>query len=188
METKDLFSKIEHLVTQKKRVVIAIDGQAASGKSTLAEKIAKIFFGDIIHMDDYFLQPNQRVSERLLEIGGNIDYKRFDEEVIQKLNEQTITIHPYDCQTDTYKAEIKLDDPKLIIIEGAYALRKEWIKYYDLKILVTIDPVLQKNRIQIRNGNSMLSRFLNEWIPKENEYIKDQELYHKVDFNLFVDK
>lgn len=49
----------EHIWTllQEKggRAVIAIDGMAASGKSTLAARLAEELDGCVIHMDDFFL-------------------------------------------------------------------------------------------------------------------------------------
>ncbi len=36
------------------RAVIAIDGMAASGKSTLAARLAEELDGCVIHMDDFF--------------------------------------------------------------------------------------------------------------------------------------
>ena len=48
----------EHICTllQEKggRAVIAIDGMAASGKSTLAARLAEELDGCVIHMDDFF--------------------------------------------------------------------------------------------------------------------------------------
>lgn len=44
-------------------------------------------------MDDYFLQPFQRVPERLEEIGGNVDYERVKKKfLIHGLNKRTLSI------------------------------------------------------------------------------------------------
>lgn len=37
-------------------IVIAIDGRCASGKTTLANKLAQHFHANVFHMDDYFLR------------------------------------------------------------------------------------------------------------------------------------
>ena len=36
-------------------------------------------------MDDFYLQPHQRTTKRLREPGGNVDYERFETEVLQPL-------------------------------------------------------------------------------------------------------
>lgn len=53
-----------------KQVVIAIDGMCGAGKSTIAQMLHDKLGGNLFHMDDFFLQPYQRTSERLAEIGG----------------------------------------------------------------------------------------------------------------------
>lgn len=57
-------------------------GPCASGKSTLAETLADIYRCPVVHMDDFFLQPHQRTPERLAQPGGNVDYERFDAQVL----------------------------------------------------------------------------------------------------------
>ena len=58
MET--IKKKIDELLTQKDRVVVAIDGKYTSGKTTLASKLAEIYDCNVFHMDDFFLRPEQR--------------------------------------------------------------------------------------------------------------------------------
>ena len=62
--------------------LIAIDGMCGSGKTTLANYLAKELNASLFHMDDFFLQPHQRTPERLADPGGNVDYERFKAEVL----------------------------------------------------------------------------------------------------------
>ena len=80
MET--IRKKIDELLTQKETVIVAIDGKCTSGKTTLASKLAEIYDCNVFHMDDFFLRPEQRTPERFAEVGGNVDYERFQEEVL----------------------------------------------------------------------------------------------------------
>ena len=78
--------------------VIAIDGRAASGKSTLAARLAEILDTDIVHMDDFFLPPSLRTAERLAEPGGNVHYERFAETIISHLkNNESFTYPVFNC-------------------------------------------------------------------------------------------
>ena len=63
----------------KSSVIIAIDGRCAAGKTYLASRIKEAVECNVIHMDYFFLRPEQRTSERLREPGGNVDYERFTE-------------------------------------------------------------------------------------------------------------
>ena len=78
----ELFTKIEKLMQKKSFVSIAIDGGAASGKTTLAKVLSEKYHAPVIHMDDFFLRPEQRTPERFAEPGGNLDRERFLREVV----------------------------------------------------------------------------------------------------------
>ena len=152
--------------------VIAIDGMCASGKTTLGELIHMNYpESNLIHMDDYFLQPHQRTESRLAEVGGNVDYERFYNEIILHLKDKKgFTYHKYDCKTQSLSSEIFVSWKPLIIIEGSYSQHPYFGDPYDLRLFCEISIDEQKKRILKRNGQEMLERFVSEWIPKENAY------------------
>jgi uridine kinase len=170
-----------------KPLVIAIDGMAGSGKSTLAKGLANHFKGAIIHMDDFFLQDHQRTQDRLSEVGGNIDYERFEEQVIHSiLNQKDIDYHAYNCQSKTMTLKTISHHQSLIIIEGAYALRPDFRKHYDLTYLLMIEANEQVKRLKKRNPD-MIQSFMNQWIPMENTYIDHMDLIHQVDRVFYIE-
>ena len=66
--------------------MIALDECVLPEKTTLAGKMKERYSElAVIHMDDFFLQPQMRTPGRLSEPGGNVDYKRFCLEVIDPL-------------------------------------------------------------------------------------------------------
>lgn len=161
------------LDTTKNHIVINIDGKSASGKSRLAEELASLLNGEIVHCDDFFLPPDLRTEERLNEIGGNIHYERLKNEVIDNLKKpKVISYKAFDCQSGTYKETRFLMNKKFVIIEGAYSSHPYFENYSDYKIFLTCDKETQRERILKRNGEAMLERFLNEWIPKEDKYFE----------------
>lgn len=81
----ELFEKIDDLLRKNNTVIVAIDGNSGSGKSTLAESLSDIYDSNIFHMDHFFLRPEQRTTERIREVGGNVDYERFKEEVLDNI-------------------------------------------------------------------------------------------------------
>ena len=72
--------------SEKDTVWVAIDGPSASGKSSLGNFINDNFICNIFHMDDFFLPPEKKTAERLGEVGGNIDWERFEKEIIGNVN------------------------------------------------------------------------------------------------------
>lgn len=154
-------------------ILIGIDGKAASGKTTLAYYLSSLFDCNLFHMDDFFLQPHQRTNTRLQEIGGNVDYERFYEEVLSNvLQKKMVYYRPYSCKEQKIQGEVNLPYQKLNIIEGSYSLHPYFKEPYDLKIFTDCSEELQMARIKNRNGEMALIRFQEEWIPKENQYFK----------------
>lgn len=165
----------------KKYIVISIDGNSASGKSTLAENLANLLNAETVHCDDFFLPQEMRSEERLNEVGGNIHYERLKEEVINKLRKPTVIFYKaYNCQSGDFKNKF-LMNKKVIIIEGAYSSHPYFENYADFKIFLKVDEETQKKRILKRNGEEMLKRFINEWIPKENKYFNEFKIEEKAD-------
>lgn len=153
-------------------LVIAIDGKSGSGKTTLAALLSKKTGALVLHMDDFFLRPEQRTEERLREVGGNVDYERFFVVLEQVKAGKPVFYQPYDCKTGTLKEAVLLKTEKIVIVEGAYSIHPYFGAYADIKIGLDIDADEQKQRILKRNGQIMLARFLDEWIPKENAYLE----------------
>lgn len=160
-------------------IVIAIDGKSGSGKTTLANYLKENFDSNVIHTDDYFLPLNLRTKERRNEIGGNINYEKFKNDVIDHLKND-ITIEAFNCKTLTFKEKIILKHKKITIIEGSYALHPYFGKYYDYSIGIDIDSKKQIERLKKREGIN-LDNFINLWIPLENKYFDYFNIFSKVD-------
>ena len=162
--------QIDDVLTQKDTVIVAIDGKCTSGKTTLASKLAKLYDCNVFHMDDFFLRPEQRTPERFAEVGGNVDYERFLEEVLLPLkSSKTFSYRPFDCSTFTLSDPVIVTPKRLNIIEGTYSHHPYFGNPYDLKILLTSDEETQRRRILDR-PEFLHKRFFEEWIPMENRY------------------
>lgn len=162
--------QIDGLLTQKDLIIVAIDGKCTSGKSTLASKLEQIYDCNVFHMDDFFLRPEQRTRSRFAEVGGNVDYERFQEEVLLPLRSgRSFSYRPFDCKTFTLSAPIIVTPKRLNIVEGTYSHHPYFGNPYDLKILLTVDEEIQRRRILDR-PEFLHKRFFEEWIPMENRY------------------
>jgi len=176
-----LISSIDKLVKEKDKIVIAIDGGCASGKTTLASSLAETYECNVFSMDNFFLQPDQRTETRLNTVGGNVDYERFEEEILAKLSSNEIFSYaPYCCKTQDLLTPIYVNPLKLNIVEGVYSMHPNLIKYYDLKIFLEVPYQTQIERITKRNSK-MLNRFIEEWIPLEETYFTEMKIKEKCD-------
>ena len=173
--------QIDDLLCQRNQVIVAIDGSCTSGKTTLAARFAEIYDCNVFHMDDFFLRPEQRTRSRYAEVGGNVDYERFQEEVLLPLKAgKTFSYRPFDCSTFTLSDPVTVIPKKLNIIEGTYSHHPYFGNPYDLKILLTITPELQRQRILERSA-FLHKRFFEEWIPMENRYLEEFRISDKCD-------
>lgn len=174
---KKLVYKIEELIKEKEKVVIAIEGNCGSGKTTLANYLQELFSANLIQVDDFFLPLELRTKERLNEIGGNVHYERFMQEVIIPiLHNEKVRYRKFDCHKMDYVAYKELEDVPLTIIEGTYSMRKEFQVAYDYKILMNCDYDIQLSRILKRSNEAVLQMFVDKWIPLENYYFENMAL------------
>ena len=165
-------SKIELLLAEKKQILVCIDGNCTAGKTTLADQLAKIFDCNVFHMDDFFLRSEQRTPERYAEIGGNVDYERFLEEVLLPLKSgNAFSFRPFDCATFEFTNPVEVTPKQLNIIEGTYSLHPYFGDVYDLKVFLSITPELQRERI-LQRPAFLHKRFFEEWIPMEQQYFE----------------
>lgn len=165
-----LFENLDRLLKQGP-TVIAIDGGSASGKTTLASILEKIYGCTVFHVDDYFLRPEQRTEQRLSEIGGNFDRERFLDEILIPLKKKKkISYRRFNCAEQKLEEAETVPPKKLTVIEGAYSMHPELEPYYTHSVFLDITPEHQKERILKRNSPRFANRFFNEWIPLEELY------------------
>lgn len=173
----EISSKIEDLLKSQKRVLIAIDGRCGSGKSSLGAALEHKFNGTLLHMDDFFLRPQQRTAERLNIPGGNIDHERFLEEVLSKAAQGTsFQYTPFSCVTQQMCSSIEIFPNKVVITEGTYSCHPCLRAVYDIRIFLNVDSETQMSRIIKRNGKQCAELFRLRWIPLEESYFSACEV------------
>src|SRR3989338_10990931 len=113
--------------------LIGIDGLGASGKTTLAKKIAaKISNVTIVHTDDFYKSLDQRTVGLVPEIiSPDFDWDRMEREVFKKNHEG------------------------IVIVVGVYALQKRFLPYYDFTIWVEAPREARIKRMIEREGEAV---------------------------------
>ena len=184
-QTDELLSPVlEKLdgLPDKGRVIIAVDGGSASGKTTLSKILEDVYVCTVFHMDDFFLQKHQRTPERLAEIGGNVDRERFLTQVLEPLSRgEDIAYRRFDCSSMSLTDKVNIIPERLVIVEGAYSMHPDLEGYYDFSVFLDIAPGLQRERILKRNTAEKAQRFFDEWIPLENAYFEKTDIKQRCD-------
>lgn len=166
-----ILCSVDALMAETDCVRLAIDGPCASGKSTLGRLLAQIYHCPLFSMDDFFLRPEQRTRNRLTEPGGNVDYERFDREVLSPLCKQEPVIYRrWDCHLQEFAPARKIEPAPLVIVEGSYALRPDFRDRYHLRIWAEAPWEIRRQRLLNRDGPEMMKHFQSLWIPMEDRY------------------
>lgn len=169
-------------VHNNKVCVIAMDGRAASGKSTMAGQLKMILGASVIRMDDFFLPLELRTEERLQTPGGNVHYERFAKEVLPYLSlPQPFSYRKFDCGNMDYDGECIIEPTRYRIVEGSYSCHPQFGDYADLTVFSDASPEEQLRRILRRNGEEMAETFRKKWIPLEENYFEFYHISQKAD-------
>jgi uridine kinase len=147
--------------------IVAIDGPAGSGKTTLASRIASTWADEnvvTIHMDDLYDGWENALSERLTRtlvqsialpasMGKSFSYRKYD--WIQKRFEKTI-----ECEV-----------PDLLILEGVGSGQKGVRQYLDQLIWTETDSETGLQRVLRRDGD-YLETEMRVWQMRESEHFQ----------------
>lgn len=182
-----LLEKLGQLNQSTCGALVAIDGRCGSGKTTLARELAQACGGTVVHMDDFYLPFNQRQSDWMEQIGGNMDFERLRSQVLQPLrNGCQSRYRPFLCKTGCYGEEILLQPGGLTILEGTYSHHPALEVKFDWKIFLTCSVEEQKQRLIEREGERFV-RFQEIWIPLEERYFAAYQIREHADLVLNVE-
>lgn len=172
--------RVEQALREQAAATLVLDGDCASGKTTLMNLLAPLYDCNVFHMDDFFLPFAMRSQERMAEPGGNVHYERFRVQVLAGLlTREPFAYDAFDCHRDVSRT-VGVTPRPVTFIEGSYSLHPFFDAAYAelnaVRALMRVDREEQLRRIRLRNGEEMLRRFQMEWIPLEIRYL---EAYHK---------
>ena len=178
----------QHLQGAPAPLLIALDGRCAAGKTTLANRLAEQYGWGVIHLDDFFLQPAQRTSQRLAEPGGNLDRERLISEVLLPLTRHRPGVYRvFDCRTMGFAAVPRpLPAAPVVLLEGSYACHPDLRPLCGLHVFRTVDPGEQLRRLTARNP-ARLQDFRTRWIPMEEQYFRYFHIPETCDLTLVSD-
>ena len=166
-----IFRAVSEIRKQPGRLLITVDGPCASGKTTLALKLAETLDAIVVHTDDYVIPHAQKTAERLAIPGGNCDAARLLGEVIRPWKSgEAVKIRKYDCAEDRMLPEESLPERSILILEGSYSNLSGIREYADLCVFVTAPEEVRLARLRQRESPESMQRFLDRWIPLENAY------------------
>ena len=147
--------------------IIAIDGPAGAGKSTLAHRLAGAFPSSkitIIHMDDLYAGWEDALTPTLTKsLEFNISYPASQG--------KTIEFRKYDWFAKKFGDFQRIELPELLILEGVGSGQRAVRKYLDQLIWIDIDPEVGLSRVIHRDGDYIETE-MRIWQMRESEHFR----------------
>ena len=166
-----------------KPFVLALDGRCGSGKTTLADRLAKQFPASIVlHTDDFYLPPAQRLHGWEKLPCANMDLVRLRDEALRPAYAgRQVQYRAYSCREGAYQPTQALPAQPLVILEGSYSHHPLLKEYETTRVFVTCSKAEQARRLQEREGERYAD-FAARWIPLEEGYFKEHYIEETADF------
>ena len=166
-----------------KPLVLALDGRCGSGKTTLANTLARQFPASItLHTDDFYLPPAQRIRGWEKTPCANMDLDRLRDEVLRPAYEgQPVQYRAYSCREGAYLPARELAAQPLVILEGSYSHHPLLTGCETLRVFLTCAKEEQTRRLQAREGERY-ANFAARWVPLEEGYFAQYHIAEAADF------
>jgi uridine kinase len=174
-----LIAALLDLCRQKERPIIAIDGPAGAGKTTLAREmhlaLSLEMSVNVIHMDDLYDGWNNALSEDLTQILLYL--------VRQHKNKKPAVIRKYNWATSSFSESEEIAPADLLILEGVGSGDKELQGDLAALIWIDIDPEIGVKRVLERDGSQVADE-MKKWVGAQKEYFSQHSTREKADFIL----
>ncbi len=153
------------------RVLVTLDGPCATGKTTLAARLAEVFRAGVLHTDDFVIPHAQKTPERLAIPGGNCDAERLAQEAVAPWKRGgSARFRRYDWTLRALLPAEVLPPCDTLILEGSYCNLPALRAYADVRLFLTAPWPLREARLRRRESPASFRRFLDLWIPLEDAY------------------
>lgn len=175
----ELIAALSDLCKDKDRPIIAIDGPAGAGKTTLAQDLYLAFSTiqsvQVIHMDDLYAGWDSALNE---------DFRN----VLRYLTDKHIAKSPanisrYNWITSSFGEKETLPVSELLILEGVGSGAREIQDQLSALIWMDIEPTVGLNRVINRDG-AQITEHMEKWLTTQAEYFLQHSTREKADFIL----
>ena len=167
------------LCKESPKSVIAIDGPAGAGKTTLAANLARALASDlrvqIIHMDDLYDGWDNALGSQLSETLAHI--------VSSHKSGRAVKYSKYDWAKSAFKEAEEIPEADLLILEGVgsgqIAIRDELAAL----LWIDIDHSLGLERVISRDGDSIKAQ-MQMWLTEQEQHFAREGTQNAADFIL----
>jgi uridine kinase len=200
----DLFRRYENRTDKNRPYVVALDGLSGAGKTTLVKQLEaelqKKCDVQVIHIDDHIVESSKRYHTghdewyEYYSLQWDVDMikQRLLEAIHRGYSE--ISLPFYDKSKDSSTLEkIEITRDSIVLIEGIFLLRKEWVHYYDYAFYldcpreVRYERVLNRD-VYIGDSEARLDKYKRRYWPGEEHYLRSESPTKKADLVVYLEQ
>ncbi len=174
-----LIAALLDLCSEKSHPVIAIDGPAGAGKTTLAHEIflalSPKMSVNVIHMDDLYDGWENALTNDLTQI---LQYLSA-----QHQGQQSANLSRYNWATSSFDLPEVIAPADLLILEGVGSGDKSLQDQFAALIWIDIDPNIGVQRVTERDGPGVTNQ-MQKWLGTQQQYFSQHSTREKADFIL----
>jgi uridine kinase len=175
----ELIAALQDLCKEKSRPVIAIDGPAGAGKTTLAHEIflalSTKMSVQVIHMDDLYDGWDNALGSQLSETLQYI--------VTTHKAGKEVSFSRYDWAISSFKDAQAIPTADLIILEGVGSGQSVIRDELAALLWIDIDHAEGLKRVISRDGESIESQ-MNKWLSQQEQHFAREGTQNAADFIL----
>ena len=175
----ELIAALSDLCSHNVQPIIAIDGPAGAGKTTLAHEIflalSPKMSVSVIHMDDLYNGWDNALGEDLTSV---LQYL-----AAQHRNISAAEIRRYNWTTSSFGESETIEPADLLILEGVGSGDKSLQDGLAALIWIDIDPEIGVMRVIARDGYQVEDE-MKKWLGTQQEYFSQHSTREKADFIL----
>ena len=175
----ELIAALIDLCNQKSYPVIAIDGPAGAGKTTLAHEIflalSTKMSVNVVHMDDLYDGWDNALTDDLTKILCYLS--------AQHHSQLPTKLSRYNWANSSFDPAEEIAPVDLLILEGVGSGDKSLQDQFAALIWIDIDPEIGVQRVIERDGPGVRIQ-MQKWLGTQQQYFSQHSTREKADFIL----
>lgn len=181
---QQLLGHINQQAAIKSPYIVAVDGYAGAGKSTLARWLADQLGAQVITLDDFYRALTAEQTQSLFgeqALQAYFDVPNFANTVLRPLlANRPASWQPIDWLTAQPLALKQVLPKGVIIVEGVFACHKALLPYIDMRIMAVAEPIICQQRVLERQQPD--TAWYSHWAMTEDWYHQTNQTQGQVTY------
>ena len=174
LDDVELAIRMRALLPEQKHALVLVDGQSGSGKSTFAERLARLLDGAVVHSDDIAWQHDPIHWADVLVDGVIAPWRRGE----------AVSFRPPGWVVRGRPGTVEVPPRPVLIVEGVGAGRSELAARADLVRWIQSDRDETRRRglqrdVELGRTHEEAEAFWDEWVKAEEPFLAEDRAWSR---------